>query len=443
MSENDEKEKLRLLILPEKRRADLSADATLLDALQEADIRIDSVCSGEGTCGKCGVRILKGEKPVTPQDEQFFDRMELADGWRLACQLRPMSDMEIELPAQPDESSRILRRGREIQFTLSPNVEKRYIEITPEDRDNNISDTDLVAKAAGMSVAPAFDPELLTDLPLLLREADYAVTITIWAGKVVRIEKGDTTKSNYGVALDIGTTTMVASLVNLSSGYDEASEVAYNPQRSFGEDVISRIKYCREHADGTRRLSSLVVEKAAAMIEKLCARKGISPDELSEIVAVGNPTMGHLLMGINPSYLGELPYRPVVTGAITSYKDSESLDKLPRVPVELPPNFSGFIGSDIVAGLLSQGIGEDEEIRLFVDIGTNAEIALGSKRELMVSNCTAGPAFDGARIECGMSGMEGAIDKLWIDDEDIRYHVIGDGEARGLCGSGLVDIVAA
>ena len=419
---------------------------SFIDNLRRNGVHIESSCGGIGVCGKCRVRFLSRAMPVSDSDEKLLSEEEISDGWRLACMAEVSGDVTISLPQAADRSRQektdnILTKGFRAGFPLEPKVRKLYLELTPQTVEKPTGDAELIKKALAPEAKVTVTCSSLDYLPRLLREADFKVTATLWGDKVILVEKGDTSKSNFGIAFDIGTTTVVGSLMDLTTGEELAVEPSFNPQRKYGDDVISRIQYCRSNENGVKELKATLWEGLEKTIANLCEKTRVDLHEIGEIVAVGNPTMAHLFLGLDPSFIGELPYAPVTDDAVILGPDCRVFPF--TIPVEVPINLSGFIGSDIVAGILSLDLMRRRDISLFVDIGTNAEIVLAGKGKLLLTNAAAGPAFEGARIECGTRAVPGAIDKFKCDDDDISYTTVDAAEVSGICGSGLVDILAA
>jgi len=261
--------------------------------------------------------------------------------------------------------------------------------------------------------------------------------------KIIDIEKGDTTKSSYGIAFDIGTTTVVGYLINLSTGKELSAVAKTNPQAIHGNDIISRIEFAQQYKDGLEILQKEIVNILNEIIREAAQRAGINTNNIYKIAVAGNTCMHHLLLGLNPSYAALSPYIPVIKESFNlKIKDIPKLALKPTVNVYILPNISAFVGADISAGILATYIWRNEKTILFIDLGTNGEIILSSKKKLWACSTAAGPAFEGARISSGMRAAEGAIDKAKIDNKSIIYRVIKDGKVRGICGSGLIDLIA-
>jgi len=433
---------IKARIRPSGREFPIDPASTLLENLQKQGLFVDSVCGGKGTCGKCRVRFIKGAPPPSESDNRHLSEKQIEEGWRLACQAKVAGEIELFLPpASRETPTTIVAKGRCIEKEIDPGAKKFFLQMQPQTLERPIGDADLILEELGMGDL-SIDLPVVSVLPRLLREADYKVTVTVTGTEITKIEQGDTTDRNFGLAIDIGTTTLVVCLIDLGSGEEKAVIGGFNPQRRFGEDVISRIRHCSEEPGGLEDMWEALTVELADMINDACEEAGIRQSDISEAAIVGNPAMQHIALGIDPSSIGVMPYAPAISRKARARPYEELGDDIGPYPIQIPPNLSGFIGSDIVAGIISQGLLESEEIQLLIDLGTNAEIVLGNKNRLLVSNAAAGPAFEGGNIESGTSGLEGAIDRVWFDQENIRFSVIGNIEPGGICGSGLVDAVA-
>mgnify|MGYP005848285491 CR=1 FL=1 len=434
-----------ITIEPSNRQIFADPEISFIENLRRNGVYLETSCGGIGTCGKCKVRFIKGRVPVSSSDENLLSETEIAEGWRLACQAVVKTDVTISVPHKHHRSkngiiNNILTGGYRAGYIINPNVKKHYLELKRQTVEKPTGDAELITQALASEMRATLSCCILDYLPRLLREADYKITATVWGDRVIRIEKGDTSKRNFGIAFDIGTTTVVGALMDLNTGQQIAVEPIFNPQRKYGDDVISRIQHCRANKHGVQDLKTTIHKGIEEIIYKLCERTNVRLHEINEIVAVGNPTMAHLFLGLDPSFIGELPYAPVTDDAVRVPPDCKALPF--NTAVEVPVNLSGFIGSDIVAGILSLDLIRRKDISLFIDIGTNAEIVLAGKGKLLLTNAAAGPAFEGARIECGTRAIPGAIDRFKLDGDDVSYTTVDHVEANGICGSGLVDILA-
>ncbi len=439
-TEEHRSERVDLRFQPSGRQVRVPSGVTLFDAASWNGIAIDSTCGGHGTCKKCKVRVLDGSAPVTSLDTRAFQRDELREGWRLACRLEAVRDLEVEVPplvTRPKATT--VGVGRKV--ILRPAVQKRFVEL----QEPTLSDqaTDLERLLAELD-----DLELRVDLHALrsigpvLRKAGYKATAVIVDDVLIDVEPGDTTERLFAIAYDLGTTTVVATLLDLSSGAPLAVHSMLNRQQPFGADVITRISSIMLNDGALDRLRSAAHETLAELALAVCEEAGVAPGEVYEVALAGNATMTHIALGIDPEPLGMAPF----VMASRSFSDLLASDlgvpAHPRARATVFPAFGAYVGGDITAGLLAAGMDRDRRTRLFIDIGTNCEIVLGSSERLLATAAPAGPAFEGASIRCGMRAAEGAIEAVKMTSDDLVLQVIGDEEPKGLCGSGLVDAVA-
>ncbi len=416
------------------------AGVTLFDAAAWNGIAIDSTCGGHGTCRKCGVRVDEGEAPVTSLDRRAYDDDELGAGWRLACRAEARRDLVVAVPPlQTRPKAATVGVGR--QVILRPALQKRYVELAEPSLADQRSDLQRVRDALD-DLELRVETGVLRGLPRTLRSAGYAVTCVVVDDLLVAVEPGDTTDRLHAIAFDLGTTTVVATLLDIGTGTPLAVRSTLNRQQPFGADVISRISATMLDPDALEKLQSLATETLQELVEEVCADAGIAPAAVYEVALAGNATMTQIALGIDPEPIGVAPF--VMT--TRSYPDLPASDLglavHPRARATVFPALGAYVGGDIVAGLLATGMTRDRRLRLFIDVGTNCEIALGSADRVVCTAAPAGPAFEAAQIRCGMRAADGAIESVRIADDALTLQVIGDVEPRGVCGSGLVDAVA-
>jgi uncharacterized 2Fe-2S/4Fe-4S cluster protein (DUF4445 family) len=326
---------------------------------------------------------------------------------------------------------------------LNPNVHKIALQLAPPALEDQRSDLVRISEALvplGFQVNASLN--LLRQLPRVLRQADWQVTAVVVGQELVSVEPGDTSQRNYGLAFDLGTTTVVGMLMDLNSGAPLAVRSTLNGQAIYGADVISRISHTMLVEVGLDQLQEKIVGSLNLLIGELLAEAAVSPDEVYEVVAVGNATMLHLLLGLDPEAIGVSPFIPVVDGPTQVSAHELGLAIQPQTPLHLLPHLGAYVGADLVGGLLATGLAQGEGVRLLVDVGTNGEIILGSVARTVATAAPAGPAFEGAQIKDGMRASEGAIEAVTITQEGVKLQVIGDIPPVGLCGSGLLDAVA-
>jgi uncharacterized 2Fe-2S/4Fe-4S cluster protein (DUF4445 family) len=413
---------------------------SVFDAASWNGIAIDSTCGGHGTCKKCKVQILEGDVPVGRLDTRAFSTEELKDGWRLACISNATTDLRINVPpltTRPKAAT--VGAGR--QVILRPSIQKRHITMADPSLADQRSDIARVLDEI-TDLTEHVDPHLLRDLPRVLRAADFDVTAVVVDDLLVAIEPGDTTARLYGIACDLGTTTVVATLLDLSTGTPMAVASMLNKQQPFGSDVISRISATMLDPGALEKLQLLAHETLGELAVEVCAEAGVDPREIYEVALAGNATMIQIALGIDPEPLGVAPFILATQSYPTLLASELGFALHPRARAFLFPALGAYVGGDIIAGALATGMDRDKRLRLFIDIGTNCELILGDGERLIATAAPAGPAFEAASIKCGMRAAAGAIEVVVIDDDGIRLQVIGDAEPVGICGSGLVDAVA-
>lgn len=415
---------------------------TLFDAASWNGIAIDSTCGGHGTCKKCRIRF-KSEPPApTSLDLRAFTEQEIKDGWRLACRTPATVEADVEVPpltTRPKAAT--VGVGR--QVILRPAVRKRYLELTEPTLADQVTDLErILAELTDLSPRP--DLAVLRSLGTTLRQADFKVTAVVADETLIAVEPGDTTGRAFGLAFDLGTTTVVATLLDLTTGTPVAVESMLNRQQPFGADVIARISATMLDPAARDKLQELAQETLAELSSAVCKAGDVLPEEVYEVALAGNATMVHLVLGIDAEPLGVAPFI-MSTRLLPEVRAADlGIPAHPQARAVVFPAFGAYVGGDITAGLLASGMDRDSRIRLFIDIGTNCEIALGGREWLLATAAPAGPAFEGASIRCGMRAADGAIEAVAIaEDGDLKLTVIGDTEPGGLCGSGLVDAVAA
>jgi uncharacterized 2Fe-2S/4Fe-4S cluster protein (DUF4445 family) len=432
---------VRINLLFNERAVRVPYGVTLFDAASWNGIAIDSTCGGHGTCKKCRVRIAGDPPAPSSLDIRAYTPQEIKDGWRLACRTAATRDTRVEVPpltTRPKAAT--VGVGR--QVILRPAVQKRYLELAEPDLADQASDLERVLAKLD-DLEPRAELPVLKTLGQTLRAADYKVTAVVVDDVLIAVEPGDTTGRRFGIAFDLGTTTVVATLLDLSTGTPVAVASALNKQQPFGADVITRISATMMDPGALDKLQQLAQETLAELAAAVCADGGVRPDEVYEVALAGNATMTHLALGIDPEPLGMAPFIlstrlfPEVLAADVGLAAVVH----PRARAVVFPSFGAYVGGDITAGLLASGMDRDARVRLFVDIGTNCEIVLGNREWLLATAAPAGPAFEGAAIRCGMRAADGAIEVVGMTPDELSMRVIGDVEPQGLCGSGLVDAV--
>jgi uncharacterized 2Fe-2S/4Fe-4S cluster protein (DUF4445 family) len=438
-----ERVRLRYLQVGEDRavkEARVPAGTTLFDAASWNGVAIDSTCGGHGTCKKCKVRVVSGHAEISPVDPRAFEPDELRNGWRLACRAAAQEDMTVEVPPlQTRPKAALAGVGRHV--ILRPAVQKRYVELEEPTLEDQRSDLERLLDAMD-DVEPRVPLDVVRTLGQTLRESDWKVTAVIADDLLVGVEPGDTSGTRHAIAFDLGTTTVVATLLDLETGQPRAVRSILNEQQPFGADVISRISATMLDDGALERLQTHAHETLRRLTAEVCEEAGVGPAEVYEVVLTGNVTMIQLALGIDPEPLSMAPFT-ITARRLPEAKASDfGLAVHERAPAVLFPALGAYVGPDIVAGILATGLTLDRRVRLFVDVGTNSEIVLGSSGRALACAAPAGPAFEAAQIRCGMRAAEGAIEGVRIVDGGVQLTVIGDVEPQGLCGSGLVDAVA-
>jgi len=447
---------IKIIFLPDKKNVKVNEGTTILEALESIGININTPCGGKGICGKCKILINKGITAATPIEEEVLSEEEIKKGFRLACQTKLFKDTIIEIPSEIRLnfkrifSSNLKGDINRIKNNLSlgTNLKKVFLDLGKPSLDDQRPDWERIKDGlsskkieniSNLKVAV----EILKKIPDVIRKSDFKITVTLQNNEIIDIEKGDTTKNSYGIAFDIGTTTVAGYLVNLKTGEELSAVAKTNPQVIHGDDVISRIGFTQKQKENLEILQREIVNTLNEIIKETTQRAKINRSNIYETVIVGNTCMHHLFLGLDPSNIASSPYIPVIKESLSlKARDIPELALKPSVNVYMLPNISAFVGADIVAGILSTSMWREDKIILFVDLGTNGEIVLGSRERLWTCSTAAGPAFEGARISTGMRAAEGAIYKVKIDNKFITYKAIKDGKVRGICGSGLINLIA-
>jgi uncharacterized 2Fe-2S/4Fe-4S cluster protein (DUF4445 family) len=459
---------------PLGRRTTLASGLSLLDAAHICGVDITSICGGMGICDSCRVRLISGTlSPMSIEEQANFTPDEIADGYRLACQSIPLSDVVIEIPPSSlTTPQRLQVEGKEEHYEIDPFFTTLNIQLIPPELDDLFSDStrlsDKIASIRGGD-STIIEYPLLTHLSDILRSSNWHISVAMRNSSVVAaFPASDSSNSSlalFGLAVDIGTTKLAAYLVDLTTGNTVAKIGAMNPQIAFGEDVIARIAYTNTHASvsdssnhfitGRKWLQVKVVDAINAMIDQMiteCAQSGLSiaPDQILDAVIVGNTAMHHLFAGLPVSQLGVSPYVASVSESLEILARDIGLNINPGAFIYLPPNIAGYVGADhismLIASVFSKQSHESMEPIsqniIALDIGTNTEISLIYPQGHLCCSCASGPAFEGAHILFGMRAASGAIERVQISDGEIHLKVINDSPPVGICGSGILDAIS-
>jgi len=434
--------KLEVVYKPFEKTTRVPPGTTLFSAAHWIGLPIDSTCGGRGTCGKCKVQVLQGGAEITTADRKQLRADELEAGWRLSCQAKVYDDTTVTVP----ELMRVPKAatmGVNRLVLLDPNVRKVFVELSEPTLEDQRSDVErlrdaLTAEGFDMKV----DLQALRTLPALLRSAEFKVTAVLGGDQLITVEAGDTRDESYGVAFDLGTTTVVGTLMNLRTGMAEAVRSTLNGQAPFGADVISRISHGMQGDEAKAELREAIQRTMNTVLGELYESAGVARERVYEAVVVGNATMLHLLLGIDATPISMMPFTPAFREPLYLPARDVGLDIHPGGYVQTLPVIGAYVGADIVAGVVATGLAREEKLRVFVDVGTNGEIVLGSVKRVLCTAAPAGPAFEGSQIRCGMRATDGAIEGVTLSDHVELQVIGGDIAPKGICGSGLVDTVA-
>lgn len=465
-------DKFKILFLPDNKVIEVEKGKTILSAAISAGIHINSSCGGDGVCGRCKVILKKGNVVSLPTGRLKLD--EKKSGYYLACLSIAQSDIEVEIPGESrldsatitEEDAYILRlkgiysesvdieRGESILpeelFIHSPLATKLYLDLPRPNLEDKLSDLERIYRAIrSIQEIPVLQTGLanIRRLGELLRSSDWRITVTLGkrngTTEIVIIEPGDTSAKNFGFAFDIGTTTISGQLIDLNSKKILGTKAAFNKQASFGADVITRIIFAQE-ADGLEKLHHAVIDEMNIMIQELTRENNVDLNNVTCCLCAGNTTMIHLLLRVDPTYIRREPYVPTANFVPVIRAAEAGIKINPRGLLDCVPGVSSYVGGDLTSGVLACGMDKTEKLSLLIDIGTNGEIVLGNKDWLISCAASAGPCFEGSGVTSGMRASAGAIQrvKIGLKDFKVEYSTILDKPARGICGSGYIDIIA-
>jgi uncharacterized 2Fe-2S/4Fe-4S cluster protein (DUF4445 family) len=419
----------------------------ILDAALAAGIEVVATCGRRGRCRSCRVKAISGEiAPPTLQDTIQLGRDAVHERFRLSCQMPAVADCSVSVMPPRSETGHQILSGTgtfaPAEMPIESGVEKYAITAkTPQDEHHQTSDIEEILACLPPGISLDVPIAILRKLPAALRADGGKLTVTTFRGAILDVEPGDTTANMYGMAFDVGTTSVVGTLVDLRTGEMLASVGAVNPQAVYGGDLMSRIAYAQFDQKKLQVLRGRILSQINEFIEQATQKAGILPEHVYKIVIVGNTCMHHICLGIDTSYVGLAPYAPVVRRPIVMSAADVPLKRAPNAKVCFLPIVAGFVGADTIAGIIATRIYESDGIRILVDIGTNGEVVLGSRDRLLACSAPAGPTFEGGQVKHGMRGAVGAIEKVEIAD-DVTCSVIGNVPAIGICGSGLIDAAA-
>ncbi len=449
----------KIIFYPGGEIGDAADGENLLRVAAAAGLYITASCGGNQNCGKCKVIIESGE--IEGGVSEKLSAEEIEKGYRLACASRIKSNLVVRIPVESQLSDkRVLEESiskrllipealKDLRpdYKLNPLLNKYYLELPHPTKEDNIDDFSRVKRGLKNFEDCTINLFSLNKLANTLRESDFKITLTVLEEdkdkpKIVNIEKEDTRHRHFAIAIDVGTTSIYVRLINLSSGEILATASDYNAQVAYGEDVITRIVYSLK-GDGLKILQEAVIKIIESLITQILKEKSIAREEISYLVAAGNTTMTHLLLGITPKYLREAPYVPVTNSAVEIQASKIGLEFLEYVHLYILPGVASYVGGDITAGVLGTGLFQSDELTLYIDIGTNGEVVLGNRDWLVTTSCSAGPAFEGGTIKHGMRATIGAIEQVEINkDYEPMLITSGHKPPKGICGAGLISLVA-
>ena len=453
-------------LIPERRRArrvwlhvyprDIWVPAnpgeTIMEALQRAEVELDSDCGGLGKCGKCKVKVLSLVDPPTKEGQELLGETELEEGFRLACRTPVTRDLAIsigEFHAEPEyfkilTTSHVLQKNYIPASELEPLVEKRHVALPADTNSDGISSLDLIKKGLGPDYSDmTASLSCLHTLPEMINESGNEGLAVLHDHYLMAWENRNNGEQGYGIVFDLGTSTLVGKLIDLTDGSEVAVASCRNSQSWYGADVISRLNYVKQHPGGLEILYNQLLRDLNNIIRHLLKTGDLEQDEIYIIVVAGNTTMQHFLLNLPPTGIAEAPFSPVVTDGMVVSAADIGLEVNPAAFLYTLPMKSGYIGGDLISFVLDSGVMKQKnQIILGLDLGTNGEIFLGNSKRLLTCSAAAGPALEGARISSGMIAEAGAIEGVRLEESGLQYSIIGNIKPKGICGSGLVDLVA-
>lgn len=435
---------------PVGRRVQIEAGTDLLEAARQAGVQLSSVCGGIGVCDSCRVRVMSGKvSPLSLEEEAGLSATDLEGGYRLACQTIPFEDVKVHIPAESLAAPQRLQVEGQAggQVPVEPALSAWELALDPPSLEDLRSDSTRLADYFSAQGAPVrVGVEVWKKLPQVLRACGWKARLALRTdAQGSREAAGALAPGNpiYGFAVDVGSTKLAAYLVDLESGKTVASQGAMNPQIAYGEDVVSRIAYANVSQAQADVLREKLVEALNGLLEEVCRAAGAATEQVVDAVLVGNTAMHHLMLGLPARSLGEAPYVPVVSAAMDVQAQEFGLQLSAGAHVYIPPNIAGYVGADHVAMVLASEMWASDQPVLALDIGTNTEIALAYGERLLCCSTASGPVFEGAHIQDGMRAAPGAIERVrWLEGK-LHIQTIDNLPAVGICGSGILDAVAA
>lgn len=460
----------KVIFQPSGSRGNVNDGKTIREAAQELGVDIESICGSKLTCGKCKVQIHEGffEKfgiessmehlsSITDDEKKHLKKDEIKSGHRLSCNAAIHGDLLVFVPEESRGGGQIVRKAAaDIDVEINPSIKRYYLELVKPTLDD--PEGDLERLLAGLRSTHkldnlAIDYTALKTLPDVLREGDWKATVAVWQDReIIKIEPGYN-EGRVGIAVDIGTTTVVGYLTDLETGKVIAIDSMMNPQVPYGEDVMARITYAMTHDNGLAKMHGAIIDGLNKIIRNVTEEAGLTPEDVLDLVVVGNTCMHHIFLNIDPKPVGLSPFPPATHKSIDLKARDLGLDAATGAYVHTLPIEAGFVGADNMGVVVAVEPEKKDELLLIIDIGTNGEIVLGNKKKLLSTSCATGPAFEGAQIKHGMRAAPGAIERVRIDpmNYEVKYKVIGKEDwhtelekvdARGICGSAIIEAVA-
>jgi len=440
------KKEFKVVFKPDNKTVKVERGTTVLDTATSSDIYIDSICGGRGKCGKCKVLI---EGSVQSDETDLLTTEEKAGGYFLACLARVAGNLKVTVPKESRvESHQILMKSVTTPLpAIDPPVLKVPLSLTPPSLADYVSDLDRVTHALrNLDIGyVTIGLPTLKRLSRVLRENQWNVNVTLmdlWDRKEIIDIGAPSDNDLIGIAVDIGTTTIVVELVDLTTGRVIDARSDYNKQVVYGEDVLSRVMYTEEHDDGLGKLTSTIRYGINDLIRELVIENNVRYERICRVVLSGNTVMMHLFYGLDPKYIRHEPYIPVISSVPQMKAGKLDLSVNPNAYIYALPCRSSYVGGDVTADIIASGMSDSEDVSLLIDVGTNGEVVLGNDTFLVSCSCSAGPAFEGGEVEFGVRAMNGAIERVWINDGLVEYSTIGNQKPKGICGSGLIELIA-
>jgi uncharacterized 2Fe-2S/4Fe-4S cluster protein (DUF4445 family) len=450
--------KFQVVFLPSGRRGEVPERETVLEASLELGVGIESVCGGKKSCGKCKVKPILGNlSPFTEEEGKLITESERMEGYRLSCAAQILGNVQIFVPEESRTQEQVVRKeASERSIELKPAITSRFVELSPPSLHDPLGDFDRLQNALSKKYHL---PKIRMDYPALqkishvLRQGQWKATVATWMGQEILDVRPGRADDLYGIAIDVGTTTVAGYLCNLGTGELVSTQSMMNPQVVYGEDVMSRIAYTVTHPDGLEKVHQSIIDALNQLIGAVARRSGLSSEDILELTVVGNTAMHHLVLGIDAQYLAVSPFTPVVHRSLDIKARDLGLKIHPSANVHILPVEAGFVGADNVGVLIAEEPYGQDAMVLIIDIGTNGELVMGNRKRLLSCSCATGPALEGAHIKFGMRAAPGAIEGARIDPDtlEVNFKTIGENtwqsdsksaSAVGICGSGIIDVVA-